>query len=202
MRFRVVVKNQGTGTVQAGEAFRVALLLDDDPNAVGVARLDTALPPGASVLLTVDEGENGGRWFPTAGAHRLQAKVDDLEAIVESNEGNNLSAQQSITVGTAPLDTDQDGLPDAEEVLAGTDANDPASLLRILSAHRTDESELVVRWSSVAGKEYSMAWKENVEEFEWVTLPGVITATGSTTSWTKGKDAIDLQGLLRVQVLP
>ena len=50
----------------------------------------SSLAAGASVTLTANNGTNGiNYWTATSGSHTVQAWVDDVNRIAESNENNN-----------------------------------------------------------------------------------------------------------------
>lgn len=97
--FTATIKNQGgsaTPAVKHGINFTV------DGAQVAWSDNDTAsLAPGASMTLTANGGPAGATWSASSGAHTVQAYVDDVNLIAESNESNNtLSA--ALTVAAAP----------------------------------------------------------------------------------------------------
>jgi len=50
----------------------------------------TSLGAGASVTLTANNGTGGSNfWTAASGSHTVQAWVDDVNRIAESNENNN-----------------------------------------------------------------------------------------------------------------
>ena len=105
--FSAVVKNQGTAATPSGIKHGLNLLVD----GVQVNWCDTytsSIAAGASVTLTANSGPSGkSTWTATAGTHTIQAVIDDVSLIAESNESNN-TYSKSFTVGG----TTQTGTPD------------------------------------------------------------------------------------------
>ena len=59
--------------------------------------------------------------------------------------------------GQPASDTDGDGMPDWAEVIAGTNPSDPASVFKASTdVQPAVGGSLIIRWSSVAGKMYSV----------------------------------------------
>ena len=81
-------------------------------------------------------------------------------------------------------DSDGDGMCDADEILAGTDPQEPLSALKIISFIRSANGGATVTWSSVPGKTYRVARKDGSADPYWSDVSGPIAATGPTTSWT------------------
>lgn len=88
--FSAVVKNQGTAPVPAGTVIGVLFHV----NGVKTSWSDTftgGLAPGASVTVTANTGENGVKtWTAASGSHQIQAHVDDINRIAETDENNNI----------------------------------------------------------------------------------------------------------------
>ena len=74
----------------------------------------------------------------------------------------------------AGLDSDGDGMSDADEILAGTRYDDPNSLLSVQMSYGSGE---VLQWMGVSGKIYSVQQNlRSLTEPEWVDV-ATITAT-------------------------
>jgi hypothetical protein len=87
--FSATVKNQGSGATPAGVIIGVSFSVDG--TQVNWSDTDTtSLAAGASVTLTANSGPSGSAtWTTTAGLHSVQAWVDDVNRMAESNESNN-----------------------------------------------------------------------------------------------------------------
>ncbi len=98
LTFSATVTNQGTAPTPAGTVLAAAFFVD----GAKVSWSDndfSSLAPGASVTLTANDGPvaNVGTWTATAGTHTIEAYVDDVNRIPESNDTNN-TLSKSFTV--------------------------------------------------------------------------------------------------------
>ena len=109
--FNATIKNQGTAATPAGVIHGVSFWVDG--TQVSWDGSSTAsLAPGATRVLTASAGPTGSAtWTATAGSHTVDAWVDDVNRMVESNENNN-HLSEPITVGS--------GLPAAPSGLIAT----------------------------------------------------------------------------------
>jgi hypothetical protein len=82
------------------------------------------------------------------------------------------------------LDTDADGMTDAHEAIAGTNPNDPGSVLRITNLE--DGNRLVV-WVSVPGIVYRVLATTDLFQ-PLVPASGLIQASGSTSFYFDAGD--------------
>jgi hypothetical protein len=98
LRFSAVVKNAGTRGTPKGTSVRVAFSIDG--TVVSFVNHDAVLSPGASITVTANDGPTGtADWLAPAGTFTLRARVDNLQAIAETNETNNVIA---TTLNVAP----------------------------------------------------------------------------------------------------
>ncbi len=197
--FSLVLKNQGTATSPIGMSISLVVTNSTETNHLGTATLPEALPPDASIALPVAT-ESSGAWAPVAGVYRIRALADSAGQVRESNEANN-TFTSTVTVAEAPLDTDADGLADADEVVAGTDPASAQSALRIVLVE-ANATGLTLRWASVAGRNYRIACTTNLAAPDWGDLSDTITATGSDTTWTTQTLFSTNPTFLRVRVVP
>jgi len=89
--FSCVVKNQGSVATPAGTIVGAQFAVDGVTTPITWSDTNTAsLAAGASVTLTANSGTGGNNfWTAVSGSHTVQAWVDDVNRIAESNENNN-----------------------------------------------------------------------------------------------------------------
>src|SRR5204863_5793586 len=102
--FSATIKNQGTAATPAGVIHGVSFWVDG--TQVSWDGTSTAsLAPGGTRVLTASAGPSGSAaWTATGGNHTVQAWVDDVNRMAESNENNNqLSEPLTVSSGTPDL---------------------------------------------------------------------------------------------------
>jgi len=101
--FSATVKNQGTAATPAGVIHGISWWVDG--TQVNWSGSSTAsMAPGETRVLTADAGPGGSTWTATAGNHTVEAWMDDVNRIAESNENNNkLSEPLTVSSGTPDL---------------------------------------------------------------------------------------------------
>jgi hypothetical protein len=101
--FKAKIKNKGTGATPAGTISGVKFKVDGTTTSFS-DNYTASIPAGSSVTVTANGGGAGGgaTWTATDGTHTVEATVDDVNRIVESNETNN-TYSESITIGSPDL---------------------------------------------------------------------------------------------------
>ncbi|MGJ8695180.1 MAG: Ig-like domain-containing protein [Verrucomicrobiaceae bacterium] len=97
-----------------------------------------------------------------------------------------------LTVTDGSDDLDGDGMTDAAEFLAGTDPTNPRSLLQVSEFRPISESEILIKWTSVAGINYSIWASEDLAPGSWTPIIPSRTANGPvmivTVPYTNSKE--------------
>ncbi len=107
-----------------------------------------------------------------------------------------LSDTRTVSV-VRPGDSDGDGVPDYNEIIAGTDPYDPASMLII--TEMANSNQLVV-WNSVEGIRYQVLATTNLT-FPFQPISPVSSATGSSSFFFDAARAATNK-FYRIQVVP
>ena len=94
---------------------------------------------------------------------------------VTATTGSLTGTSGTITTD-ADVDTDGDGYTNAQEIIAGTDPNNPASALRI-TAVRGVGSNVEVDFTAVSGKTYKVENKAALSDATWTQITEVTSAT-------------------------
>jgi len=178
--FRATIKNQGTGPTPAGMPLRVMISIGGT-NIVWSDNFTGTLPPDASVVVTCNAGVNGPSWIAPGGTHNMRAWVDDQDRVSESNETNNVFTANFSVANAA--DTDGDGHDDPMEGQAGTNPQDPNSVLRLISSAQDGANGITLTWASVSNRTYRITCKGDLNEVVWSELTGPIRATDTATTW-------------------
>jgi hypothetical protein len=83
------------------------------------------------------------------------------------------------------FDTDDDGLNDGEEGIAGTDPNSSNSCLRITGITNAPSSGQIITWQSVSGRNYDIyATTNSGDSFFNCSTSSIAASAGTETSWT------------------
>lgn len=97
-------------------------------------------------------------------------------------------------------DPDNDGMSNYTESIAGTAPTNSASVLKMSSVARTNNTA-TVSWQSINGKRYQLLFNTNLASATWNNLGSTITAASTNTSFAD-PTATNSYRNYRVQVLP
>ncbi len=128
---------------------------------------------------------NGNQFTPTYNATNLTL---------------NVTAAPPVPAPLA-IDTDGDGFPDAQELLAGTDPFDAASFLRISALEKT-AAGLKVQFDTFAGRTYRIEYTDDLTTNQWRTLTETIAGDGNAVIVTDPAAATRPQRFYRLVVGP
>ena len=123
-----------------------------------------------------------------------------LNLVPESNYQIQASGSGTIWIADQESDSDDDGMSDAAELLAGTDASDAESSLKIVSLRPAQAGQMTLDWFSVPGITYRVLSASSLTESGWNSASPPITATANVTSWTI--PATNAVGFFGLSVLP
>lgn len=95
--------------------------------------------------------------------------------------GNPGSLEGGGNGGNPDGDSDQDGMSDAAEALAGTDPHDPLSVLKILHIDREPDA-VAVTWTSVSDRSYVLEFSQDLASPSWETVTELDALAGPETT--------------------
>jgi len=111
----------------------------------------------------------------------LRISLDsDLDEIPDYLEGG--SSPYVLGADDRLVDSDQDGMSNTAEFLAGTNPLDAESFLAITALTIQTNTLPEIQWRSVAGKSYVIKYSDDLAA--WIQLGSPVIATNSTTSVT------------------
>ncbi|MFW5871124.1 MAG: S8 family serine peptidase [Verrucomicrobiota bacterium] len=140
-------------------------------------------------------GTTNGTWTTgtegTVGiSEMLLDCTNQLYVWARDNAGNiGNAASEDVLVLDEDTDFDGDRMVTADEMIAGTDSADPDSVLRfngLMERTENNNSEIILRWSSVTGRTYALYRRDELLEDSWLPVPGYtnLAGTGETMSYT------------------
>lgn len=151
-------------------------------------------PGGTPLYVLRNTGCSAGLWQlrcdwvnPPPGSNTLTVLYTNLVT---------LNATRTVAIAR-PGDSDGDGMSDANEIRAGTDPFDPASLLRITDL--ANGNRLVV-WESVPGRQYQVLATTNLL-LPFQPASQVLPASGASSFWYDDSP-VAADKFYRIQVVP
>ncbi|MCC2686259.1 MAG: hypothetical protein K0R75_3158 [Paenibacillaceae bacterium] len=99
--FSATIKNQGTAATPSGVISGVKFKVDG-VTASFSDNYTTSIPPGGTATVTANGGPEGGVWTAAQGTHTVEAWVDDINRIAESDETNNIYDKSIVVTAAKP----------------------------------------------------------------------------------------------------
>jgi hypothetical protein len=169
----------------------------------------TDLATGVAATTYMDSGlTDGATWHYTVAAHGLPG-TGPASAPVSATTYTTMESWRFSHFGTPSnngnaadsVDSDGDGMTNAQEYTAGTDPKSGASALRV-SHVSIGNQDLVVNFSTVSGKTYRLERSDTLQSGSWETVQGDIAGTGEVVQVTDVNGAIQTKRFYRVAVVP
>jgi hypothetical protein len=141
--------------------------------------------------------------FPVPALASFTFKAADRGLVQRVDLRVTLPAGSGPGPGLAGLDSDGDGMSDADEVRAGTDPQDGTDYLRFTGIARLANGDVALTWKSVATCAYTLLWTTNAGpgSVYGVIGSGIPGSAGATT-FVDTNAAPWTQNYYRLQVQP
>ena len=205
-----VINSPATARAVVGGAFSYQITATNSPASYNASGLQSGLGVSTSTGLisgtpTVAATTTVTLSATNAGGTGNRALSLDVQNDSDGDGmGDAWETANGLSVGTndANGDLDGDGLKNLAEWIAGTTPNDPTSRFIITSA-QVSGSDIVLTWTSVAGKRYRVHARPNLSTGAWSEItPAPIVATGATATFTHPGGASGVQRNYRVSTEP
>lgn len=178
---------------------RVSVLFFDAANAILVQR--------HFVISGQSDSWNGDFASSTFTKREEQLSVPEgaakLRVSLASGGGFNVTGTyviDDLSLRVVPVDSDTDLATDADELAAGTDPNDPFSVLAVTITRQGPGYRLT--WPSVVGKNYAVEFTEDLD-VDYYVVPGAesVAGDGADMSFLDARPLPPCRGFYRVKVL-
>jgi Tol biopolymer transport system component len=88
---------------------------------------------------------------------------------------------EEFDLSRAQNDTDNDGMTNHEEFMAGTNPTDPNSVFKLtIAPTNVSGTNVVLTWTALPGKSYQVQYTETLDTIAWQTFPGNPVIAGNT----------------------
>lgn len=208
---------QTTGLTATGGSGQIALAWNPSPNATSytVRRASTsggiytAIASGVTQASYADTGLAVGatyHYVVTAayalgdGANSNEASGTALNPL-ESWRFTHFGTTASTGDAADAADPDGDGMTNTQEFTAGTDPKNAASVFRV-SAVAVNGSNVLLSFSSVAGKTYRLERSDSLLDGSWTPAQENIPGTGGTIQLTDPGGSLQPKRFYRIVVQP
>ena len=180
MLFAAIDSLDGTGTFPSGDFFKVTLdtntvFRESFANATADQIQSYVPPPGAQLARRVDLGFSGPGSYYTDSAYDF-----GVDARFSGLAHTNSTAVFTFQIEGQGIQDLNDESWAMDNLAISATQSSPLVITRILSA----ENSVAITWSSVAGLNYRLQFKTNLQDAAWSDIMPDVTATNSTTDYT------------------
>jgi hypothetical protein len=142
------------------------------------------LPVPGTIVIPAETNSVALRLIPIANGVADGGRIAAFNLVPHAGYQIQSPGSGTLLIADQESDSDGDGMSDAAEVLAGTDASDPESSLKLVSLLPAPAGQMTLTWTSVPGITYRVLSRSSLAAAEWNPASSLITATGAVTSWT------------------
>lgn len=103
---------------------------------------------------------------------------------------------------TGTGDLDLDGTSDAAEYQLGTDPTNAGSVFQVLKITSENGLGTKLLWSAVPGRAYRVQHKDNLSPGQWIDATEIVTAAGTTGTWSDPEAGVEGERFYRVVLVP
>jgi len=175
-----------------GDFYRLIIPVE----AFGPTTVSNVSVIGSSVRVVVKKSSVEVRDYDVTITDRGVVARIDLGGVDDDHDGVpdawELEHFGNLSTVSATSDFDNDGMIDRDELIAGSDPDDPLSLFRIDDVKSLDDGWCRINWKSAAGRTYKIMTSTNLLSGAWQPMVDGVMATppANTYEINAGKDAI------------
>lgn len=141
----------------------------------------------------------------TYGTFWVEAEqtTSEIDPSDYDNDGLSRSWEMSYGTNAENPDSDDDGMLDGHEILAGTDANDVTSLLMMVEILPAPGGNLQMLWDTVPGKTYQLEYTTNslTDVVAFAPINSPVTAIGDSSSTVVTNGTVPSTSGFRVRLI-
>lgn len=129
--------------------------------------------------------------------------TNQLDTTDHDNDGLTRSWEKSYGTDEINPDTDNDGMLDGHEILAGTEATNNASLLLMVEIVPASGGNMKMMWDAVPGKVYQLEYTTNslMDAVAFASINGAVTAATDVASTIVTNGAVPATSGFRVRLV-
>ncbi len=170
------------------------------PNTLALTAADTTYTVTAKV-------GPANATFPTGKTTLIygaptQGLIDRIDLTLGGETFAQWSQHISGSLVSQTDDADGDGRTNYEEYLAGTDPQNPNSLLTVKSFAPLPGGGFTLTWDTVTGKTYTVERSSSLTPNQWTTLQNNVSGDGTVKSFTDANPRAETRLFYRVAVSP